>query len=209
MATVFNVTMDTENMQGKSVLVFLRPANAQSNARIHAWQVLTPSAGATASFEYNPAISTHVFSRRDPPNYIRSETMEAHPGSLLEAVSSEGLSPKLQQAPTSLAQEKLTPQQTGVINHTDPHIELDSKWLVNGKAVVTLPDLGDGMVSAFEYEPNLYFMVARPPLVGQRYNIEDFANMTRYPIPTTDTEVYVNVSSGEEGRWNFTFSEKI
>jgi len=201
--------MDVESMQGKGVLVFLRPVTSQRNVLIHAWQVLNTSAGATGSFEYDPVISTNVFSRRNPPHYILSETIAVQPGSLLQAVSAGDLVPQLQMAPTSLAREKLTPQQVGVINNTDPYIELDCNWLVNGRSVVTVTHLGEGMTCPFEYEPNLYFMVARPPLVGQTYNIHDFTQMTRYPIPTTDTGVYVSVSSDAEGRWNFTFNEKI
>ncbi len=209
MAIVFNVTLGGEHMQGQGVLVFLRPVSEQRNVLIHAWQVLIASAGASESFEYESVISTNVFSRRNPPHYILSDTMEVQPGSLLEAVSSGELSPRLQMAPHDLAQEKLTQQQAGVINNTHPHIELDCNWLVNNRRALTVPNLGDGAVSSFEYEPSLYFMVARPPLVGQTYNLQDFANMTRYPIPDTDTEVYVNVSSDDEGRWLFTFSERV
>jgi hypothetical protein len=209
LATVFNVTLDGEQMLGQGVLVFLRPVTAQRDVFIHAWQVLIASSGDNESFEYESVISTNVFSRRNPPHYILSDTMEVRPGSLLRVVSADELSPRLEMAPADLAQEKLSPQQAGVINNTDPHIELDCNWLVNNRLVLTVPILGDGAVSSFEYEPNLYFMVARPPLVGQTYNLQDFANMTRYPLPTTDTEVYISVTSGDEGRWNFTFSERV
>lgn len=201
--------MSAESMQEKAVLVFLRPVSPQREVFIHAWQVLTTSSGVTGSFEYAPMIATNVFSRRNPPYYILSDTVKVQPGSLLQAVNSDGLSPKLVMAPDNLAREKLTPQQTGVINNTSPCIELDCNWLVNGRLAATIPNLGEGVACTFEYEPILYFMVARPPLVGQTYNIQDFANMTGYPIPTTATDVYVGISSDEEGRWGFTFSEKI
>jgi hypothetical protein len=208
MAIVFNVVMDVENMEDMSVLVFLRPVPAQWNSLIHAWQVLTASAGTIASFDYSPRISTNVFSRHDPSRYILSETKEVQPGSLLQVVNAGEPSPRLEMAPASLAQEKLTPRQVGVINNTDPYIELDCNWMVNGKTVVTIPDPGQGMTCTFEPASNLYFKVAKPPLVGQTYIPQDFADMTSYAIPTTDTEVYVVVTK-EKGRWAFSFDEKI
>lgn len=208
MATTFHVTMNAENMEGKGVLIFLRPTSLPRDALVHAWQALIPSTGSTASFEYNPVISSHVFSRRDPSHYILSDTNNVHPGSLLEAVSSEGLSPKLQMAPTSLAEEKLTPTQVGVINHTHPHVELDCNWLVSGRPVVTVPNLGDGETCPFELEPNLYFMVARPPLVGETYSPDNFADMTCYPAPAVDSEIYINVIE-DQGRWQFVFNERV
>lgn len=208
MATVFNVTMNAENMEGKGVLVFLRPNAMPNDALVHAWQVLIPSAGSMASFEYDPVISANVFSRRNPPHYILSDTNEVQPGSLLEALSTEGVSPKLQVAPTTLAEEHLSPTQVGVINHTHPHVELDCNWLVSGSLVVTIPNLGDGETCLFELEANLYFIVDRPPLVGETYSTQHFSDMTCYPVPAADSEIYVNVIE-DQGRWQFTFSERV
>ena len=208
MATTFNVTMNVESMEGKTVLVFLRPIPPQRNYLIHAWQVLTASAGSTESFDYDAVISTNVTSSGvNPNNVIVSETVQIQPGSLLQAISPNGLSPKLQAAPTSLAQEKLTPQQAGVINNTVPYIQFDCNWMVNSKPVVTVPNVDAGMTCSFEYEPNFYFMVAAPPMVGQTYIAQNFSDMTRYVMPITATEVDVMVSK-VQGRWEFGFTEK-
>ena len=52
MATQFNIHYNVSNdeLQGKSVLVFLKPQNPQRNYQIHAWQVLNGAAGANESF---------------------------------------------------------------------------------------------------------------------------------------------------------------
>lgn len=208
MATVFNVSMEVEDMEGKTVLVFLRPIPPQRNYLIHAWQVLTASAGSTESFAYDAVISTNVSSIGvNPHNNIVSETQLIQPGSLLQAVSPNGLSPTLQPAPTSLAQEKLTPSQAGVINNTVPYIQFDCNWLVNNKPVVTVPDVDAGMTCSFEYEPNFYFMVAAPPMIGQTYIAQNFSDMTRYVMPITATEVDVSVTK-VQGRWEFGFAEQ-
>lgn len=60
MPTTFNVTYDVDNMEGKTVLVFLKPQNPQRDYRIHAWQVLTGAAGTTEDFTYEATISTDV-----------------------------------------------------------------------------------------------------------------------------------------------------
>ena len=207
MPTKFNVTMDVESMEGKTVLVFLKPTPPQRNYRIHAWQVLTASAGSTEHFKYDAVITTNVSSIGvNPGNGIVSNTQQIQPGSLLQAVSPNGLSPKLQQAPTSLAQEKLTPMQAGVINNTVPYIQFDCNWLVNHKPVVTVPNVDAGMTCSFEYEPNFYFMVAAPPMIGQTYIAQNFSEMTRYVMPITATEVDVNVTK-VQGRWDFAFKE--
>lgn len=208
MGTTFYVTMNVESMEGKTVLVFLRPVPPQRNYRIHAWQVLTASEGSTESFVYEAVISTNVSSAGvNPGNTIVSETQQVLPGSLLQAVSPSGLSPKLQPAPTSLAQERLTSMQAGVINNTVPYIQFDCNWLVNSKPVVTVPDVDAGMTCSFEYEPNFYFMVAAPPMVGQTYIAQNFSDMTRYVMPITATEVDVSVTK-TEGHWDFAFAEK-
>ncbi len=61
--TTFNVTMDVESMEGKTVLVFLKPQNPLRNYQLHAWQVLTDSAAATESFEYESLYSVDVSCR--------------------------------------------------------------------------------------------------------------------------------------------------
>jgi hypothetical protein len=207
MATQFNVKMDVEDMQGKTVLVFLKPQNPQRNYMIHAWQVLTGSAGATESFMYEAIISTDVTSTGVNNNTIISGRQTVQPGQLLSAVSPNSLSPMLQQAPTSLAQSKLTPQQCGVINQTNPFIQFNSNWYVNNKPVVTMPYVDSNMTVSFEYLPNFYFMVASPPLVGQTYIVQNFSDMTQYVMPITATEVDVTLTK-VQGLWTFDFDAK-
>lgn len=207
MATKFNVTMDVEDMQGKTVLVFLKPQNPQRNYMIHAWQVLTGSAGATESFMYEATISTDVTSTGVNNNTIVSGRQTVQPGQLLSAISPNSLSPMLQPAPTSLAQSKLTPQQCGVINQTNPFIQFNSNWYVNDKPVVTMPYVDSNMTVSFEYLPNFYFMVASPPLIGQTYIVQNFSDMTQYVMPITATSVDVTLTRNQ-GLWTFDFDAK-
>lgn len=209
MATKFNVTYNVESneLQGKTVLVFLKPQNPQRNYQIHAWQVLTGSAGATESFDYEALISTDVTSNGVNDNQIISGRQPIAPGQLLSAVSPSGLSPLLQPAATSLAQTKLTPQQCGVINQTNPYTQFDSNWYVNDKPVVTMPYVDTNMTVSFEYLPNFYFMVATPPMVGQTYIVQNFSDMTQYVMPITATEVDVTLTRNQ-GLWTFDFAAK-
>lgn len=208
MSTKFNVTMDVEDMQGKTVLVFLKPQNPQRNYLIHAWQVLTGSAGATESFDYEAVISTDVTSDGEKPgNTIISGRTTVVPGQLFSATSPGGLSPKLQLAPSSLSQEKLTPEQCGVINQTNPFIQFSSNWYVNNRPVVSMPYVDANMTVSFEYLPNFYFMVASPPMVGQTYIVQNFSDMTQYVMPITATQVDVTLTK-DKGLWTFGFDAK-
>ncbi|KAB0327322.1 hypothetical protein O3297_05285 [Janthinobacterium sp. SUN128] len=209
MAIQFNVNFNVsaDELQGKTVLVFLKPQNPQRNYQIHAWQVLTGSAGATESFGYEAQISTDVSYYGVNDNKLISGRKSIFPGQLLSAVRPNGLSPLLQPASTSLAQMKLTPQQCGVINQTTPYIQFDSNWYVNDKPVVTMPYVDTNMTVSFEYLPNFYFMVATPPMVGQTYVVQNFSDMTQYVAPVTATEVDVTLSRNQ-GLWNFDFGAK-
>lgn len=48
----FTVQMDVADMQGKTVLVYLKPPTPQRAYKIHAWKILTDSAGAGDSFGF-------------------------------------------------------------------------------------------------------------------------------------------------------------
>jgi len=202
----FNVNMDVESMEGKTVLVFLKPQPPQANYRIHAWQVITGSAGSTESFDYEADISTDVTSAGEKAgNVIVSERLPVRPGQLLEATSPALLSPKLQNGSSSLAAEKLTASQAGVINNTTPAIPFDCNWYVNERPVVTMPAVDAGMTCSFQYEPNFFFMVAAPPMIGQTYIVQNFSDMTKYVAPITATSVDVRVFK-DQGRWAFDFT---
>ncbi|BCD84459.1 hypothetical protein PSm6_08660 [Pseudomonas solani] len=204
--TIFNVHFDVADMEGKTVLVFLKPQNPQRDYRIHAWQVLTGSAGSTETFQYEAVIATDVSSHGGKAgSLIVSERKAIEPGNLLKAVCSSSMLPYLEQASRSLAEAKLTPQQCGVINQTNPYIQFDSNWYVNDRPVVTMPNVDTNMTVSFEYLPNFYFMVANPPLVGQTYIVQNFSDMTQYVAPITATEVNVTLSH-PNGLWNFDFN---
>lgn len=204
--TTFNVNFAVDDMEGKTVLVFLKPQQPQRDYRIHAWQILTGSAGATESFDYEAVIETDVTTLGEKDsNTIVSGRRTLNPGSLLQAVSPNGLSPYLEPAAVSLAKEKLTPQQCGIINKTNPYLQFDSNWYVNGRPVVTMPKVDSSMTVSFEYEPNFYFMVATPPMVGQTYIVQNFSDMTQFIAPITATEVNVTVSRAN-GLWSFDFA---
>lgn len=207
MVTRFNVNFNVsaDELQGKAVLVFLKPQQPQRNYQIHAWQVLTGSAGATESFDYAAQISTDVSSLGVNDNKIISGRKHIVPGQLLSAVSPSGLSPLLQPAATSLAQVKLTPQQCGVINHTNPYFQFDSNWYVNDRPVVTMPYVDTNMTVSFEYLPNFYFMVATPPMAGRTYIVQNFSDMTQYVLPDTAAAVDVTLSRSQ-GLWSFDFA---
>lgn len=201
-----NYNVSADELQGKSVLVFLKPQNPQRNYQIHAWQVLAGAPGTTESFHYTPQISTDVTSRDINDSNIVSGRKPVQPGQLLSAVSPNGMTPPLlQPGSTSLAQTKLTPQQCGVINHTNPYIQFDSNWYVNDRPVVTMPQVDTHMTVSFEHLPNFYFMVASPPRVGQTYIVQNFSDMTQYVMPETVTEVDVTVHR-KQGLWHFDFS---
>lgn len=204
--STFNVTMNVEDMQGKTVLVFLKPQNPLRSDRIHAWQVLTGSAGSTESFNYEAVMSTDVTSVGDNPmNRIKSARTTIAPGELYQAISPNNLSPKLEMAPTSLAEQKLAPEQAGVTNKTDPFIQFDANWYVNDRPVVTMPNVDANMTCSFEYLPIFYFVVATAPMIGQTFIVQNFSDMTQYVLPITATEVDV-ILTKVNGLWTFDFN---
>ena len=207
MAAQFNIhfNVSEDELQGKRLLVFLKPQNPQRDDQIHAWQVLEGAAGATVSFAYADSIATDVSSVGRQGAAIVSRREPIVPGQLLRAVSPDGQSTVLQPAPTSLAQMKLTPQQCGVINQTYPFTQLDSNWYVNDRPVVTMPHVDMNRMVTFEYLPNFFFMLATPPMAGQTYLVRNFSDMTQYVMPETATEVHVAVNR-EHGLWRFDFS---
>ena len=203
--TQFNVSFNVDDMQGKTALVFLKPQSPQRDYRIHAWQVLTGSAGATESFVYDPQIATDVTYAADQTGKSTlSERVAISPGSLLQAVTPSGSSPTLQPAPASLAREKLTPDQCGVVNKTSPFIQFDSNWYVGGRPVVTMPKVDSNMTVSFESLPTVYFMVATPPMEGRTYIVQNFSDMTHYVMPATAIEVDVSLTR-DDGLWTFDF----
>ena len=203
--TTFNMHFDAGSMQGKNVLVFLKPQNPQADYFIHAWQVLSGSTGSTESFNYVNTISTDVTSYGNKANEIVSKRETIQPGQLLQAISPSGLSPLLQPADSSVASEKLTSNQCGVINKTTPYIQFDSNWYVNDKPVVTMPYVDGNMTCSFDFEPKLYFMVAAPPMKGQTYTVQSFSDMTPYQFPTSATNVDIVVNR-LQGIWDFQFT---
>ena len=117
MVTKINISYNVESdeMRGKTVLVFLKPQNPQGNYQIPAWQVLTGVPGPIEAFVYNHQIPLDVYSH--------------------------GAGNNMKMAPERQSQQpqaSLTQQQDGAITKTNPYIQFDSDWYVNARPVVTM-----------------------------------------------------------------------
>ena len=118
MVTQINICYNVEpdEMRGKTVLVFLKPQNPQSNYQIPAWQALKGVPAPTEAFVYNHQIPLDVYSH--------------------------GAGDNMKMAPERQSQQpqaSLTQQQDGAITKTNPYIQFDSDWYVNARPVVTMP----------------------------------------------------------------------
>ncbi|WP_126452892.1 hypothetical protein [Sulfuriflexus mobilis] len=203
------VHSNVTDMQGKRVLVFLRPQRPITSCHIHAWQVLDISSGATASFDFDPKVSACLLTQgkgRDNPT--RSAAQIIHPGQLFLATRPDSLSPTLEPAPTGMAIARLTPYQSGVYNQTYPYTSVDCVWHVSGSPVVTIPNLDWGMTSAFEYVPMFYFMIDAPLIAGENFTVQAFTDMTPYRVSmeTSSLDVYI---TRDKGRWMFNFTTDL
>lgn len=233
---IVKVSMDVEDMKGKSVLVFLKPMRPQTNLRVHAWQEIKASAGAVSFFDFEPVVScdlttpgvsTHTLPAINPSIWnapttqtlrdvnvnedstktIISKSVVVEQGELLLATNSyANLSPTLQLAPIGMAKDRLTPRQYGIYNQTYPHTEVDCNWRIHNSLVVTMPGIDWGMTCSFEYEPIFYFMVAAPLLQGNNYTVQAFTCMTAHPISSSCTLLSVKATKNQN-RWGFDFTE--
>ncbi|NWG87376.1 MAG: hypothetical protein HXY26_07710 [Hydrogenophilaceae bacterium] len=199
------VHSEVDDMQGKRVLVFLRPQRQRTNFLVHAWQDLEISSGATACFNFDTRISARLLTRgKSSNNPTRSAEQTINPGQLYLATRRDGLSPTLEPATTGMARERLTPQQAGVYNQTYPYTSVDCTWHVSGSPVVTMPGLDWGMTCSFEYVPTLYFMIAAPLITGENFTVQAFTDMTPYPVIPDISSIDVEITR-EKGRWLFSF----
>ena len=117
MVTQINIcyNMESDEMRGKTVLVFLKPQNPRANYQIPAWQVLTGVPGTTEAFVYDHHIALDVHSHGAGDNMkMAAERQSQQP------------------------QASLTQQQDGAITKTNPYIQFDSDWYVNARPVVTM-----------------------------------------------------------------------
>ena len=117
MVTQINISnnVESDEMRGKTVLVFLKPQNPQSNYQIPAWQVLKGVPGTTEAFVYDHQIPLDVYSH--------------------------GAGDDMKMAPERQSrqpQASLTQQQDGAIPKTNPYSQFDSDWYVNARPVVTM-----------------------------------------------------------------------
>ena len=117
MVTQINISNDVESdeMRGKTVLVFLKPQNPQGNYQIPAWQVLKGVPGTTEAFVYDHQIPFDVYSH--------------------------GAGDNMKMAPERQSQQpqaSLTQQQDGAITKTNPYSQFDSDWYLNARPVVTM-----------------------------------------------------------------------
>jgi hypothetical protein len=204
--TKFNVHFNAADMDGKAVLVFIKPESPQRNSRIHAWQVLTGTEGLPEFFHYENHVDVNVTPiHSEPSTPLTPNTVSIAPGQLYQAVSMDGRAFVLRLCPPSLTQSKLSPGQCGVMNAVTPFMELDCHWFVDNRPVVTMPHVDTNMTVSFEYLNHLYFTVAKPPTPGQTYSVKDFSPMTRYVMPARAQTVDVDLTC-ENGRWAFDFS---
>ena len=165
---MINLHFAVEDMEGKTVLVFLKPQNPQRDYDIHAWRVLTGSAGSTEQFSYEDQIETDLSSSGDTPDeQIISARVAVQPGQLLQAVSPGGCLRACNRR-RHRWRSKAHPQQCGVINQTNPFIQFTCNWYVGGHPVVSMPKVDLNMTVSFEMVPGqFYFMVASAPLAGR------------------------------------------
>lgn len=117
MVTQINISNDVESdeMRGKTVLVFLKPQNPQGNYQIPAWQVLKGVPGTTEAFVYDHQVPFDVYSH--------------------------GAGDNMKMAPERQSQQpqaSLTQQQDGAITKTNPYSQFDSDWYLNARPVVTM-----------------------------------------------------------------------
>lgn len=117
MVTQINISysVESDEMRGKTVLVFLKPQNPQSNYQNPAWQALKGVPGPIESFVYDHQIPLDVYSH--------------------------GASDNMKMAPERQSQQpqaSLTQQQDGAITKTNPYIQFDTDWYVNARPVVTM-----------------------------------------------------------------------
>lgn len=202
----FRVHLDVEDMEGKNVLVFLRPLPPSSLYRIHAWQVLTGSQGSTETFEYDPTISVDVSTPGVGDNTeIVSNRVYPQAGQLFRAMRPDGLSPHLVQAPTSDAEMRLTPTQVGVRNETNPFAQITVHWYVSDHRLVSCPRVDRNMTCSFEHFPRFFFRVQSPPLRNETFSVQVFSALTSYTPPRAASAVDVHVSR-TNGLWGFDFN---
>ena len=117
MNTKINISYNVESdeMRGKTVLVFLKPQNPQSNYQIPAWQVLKGVPGPTEAFVYEHQIPLDVRSHGAGDDMKMTSARQS-------------------QQP----QASLTQQQGGALTKTNPYSQFDSDWYVNARPVVTM-----------------------------------------------------------------------
>ena len=134
MVTQINISnnVESDEMRGKTALVFLKPQNPQSNYQIPAWQVLTGVPGPIEAFVYNHQIPLDVYSHGAGDNMkMMPERQSQQP------------------------QASLTPQQDGAITKTNPYLQFDSDWYVNARPVVTMQPADAHSATAPEGEVTL------------------------------------------------------
>ena len=119
MVTKIDISDDVESdeMRGKTVLVFLKPQNPWGNYQNPAWQALKGVPGSIESFVYDHQIPLDVYSHGAGDNMKMTPERQSR------------------QPQASLTQQQ---QQDGAIPKTNPYSQFDSDWYVNARPVVTM-----------------------------------------------------------------------
>ncbi|MFN6535701.1 MAG: hypothetical protein RM021_004930 [Nostoc sp. EkiNYC01] len=200
----FEVINQLTEQVSENVLVFLMPVGANRDYTFAAWQVLNPGAnGGSIPFEYDTNISVAAMSQGD-----RNKTplTPINPGQLLDATTSEVGSVQFSSNPSPL--DRLTSQQAGILNRTNPSVMLETEWYVNGDPTVKIKNLNKNKVTTFELEASLYFYAAIPTKKGFNYTLQQVSAQTQYVIPAGTKKVTVTWSrpGGISDEDKFTFN---
>jgi len=199
----FTVINNLTQQVSENVLVFLMPVGASSDYSFAAWKVLNPGAnGGNIPFEYDTNISVTAMSQGDQN---KTPITPITPGQLFEARSSGVGSVQLSPNPSPL--DRLTPQQAGIFNLTNPAMMLETEWYVNGDPTVKIKNMNKNKVTTFELEASLYFYAAIPTKKGFNYTLQQVSGQTQYVIPAGTKEVKVTWSRpggmAEEDKFTF------
>ena len=117
MVTQINISYNVESdeMRGKTALLFLKPRNPQSNYQNPAWQALKGMPGPIGSFVYDHPIAPDVHS------HGAGDDMKMTP-----------------ERQSRQPQASLTQQQDGAIPRTNPYSQFYSDWYINARSVVSM-----------------------------------------------------------------------
>jgi hypothetical protein len=186
----FTVNNQVTENTGQRILVFLTHTDASDaeNYNLAAWKTLNPSAnGGYQPFTFQDSIQLAV---QNQSTLSTSATVEVLPNQSWTVTNEDFQGPALSMTGTPPPSAKLV----SVSNQTDPAIQLNSIWSVNGTPIVSLSGFNLGTTQTFQLNPTLYFMVAIPTRTGFNWRLQEVSNQFKYIIPMGVTQVNVTWS---------------